>query len=145
VNDHYFSEVSRPVQIMVGVILGVAGLLCFAIVVAACVLAATPRADRTNSAIVGSLFLLFGAPATVFAVRLISGRGRRGDGGLIGSIVLRVSGVGLLLFPLISLLQGSWDWLLGLVHIGASGACFSLAAYRERLRFHSPPGPTLPP
>ena len=143
-DQQHFGTVSRSTRVAVGVAAGIAGLFSLAIVAGAVLLAMRPHADFMNSAIVGSLFLVLGLPAMLFAYRLISGKARPTDGGLLSPTSLRVAGAAFLVFPALSLVQGSWHWVLGLVHLGACGACFTLANYRERLRFSAPSASTGP-
>ena len=143
-SSQYFGSVSRTTQVVAGVVLAIAGLFCLAVVAGTVWLSLRPHPDYTNNVIVGTLFLIFGAPATLYAIRLILGRARAADGGLMGPTSLRVAGAAFIVFPLLSLAQGRWDWVLGLVHVGFCAACFTLARFRERLRFASPTSPSTP-
>jgi O-antigen/teichoic acid export membrane protein len=138
-DQQHLSAVTRPMQVAAGVAVGIAGLLSLVIVAGALLMFLNPHEDPTNAAIVGSLFLVLGLPATFLSYRLIRGGARPADGGLLGPTLLRVAGYAFLGFPALSLYAGGWHWVLGLVHVGASYACFWLARYRERLRFIKPP------
>ena len=133
-DDTLYGSVSRPVQVGFGIVVGVAGLFCLAVFGGAVWIYLRAAGDRQSAVIAGTLFLFLGIPAVLFSFRLLSGRSRREDGGLLSPAGLRVAGVLFIAFPILSLLQGSWDWVLGLTHLGVSTACFTLARYRRRLR-----------
>jgi heme O synthase-like polyprenyltransferase len=66
--------------------------------------------------------------------RMVSGRGRRSDGGLLPPVMLVVGGLVFMFLGLVTAFFAKWRGiLLGLMWIIMSVACFSLARYRRRV------------
>jgi O-antigen ligase len=127
----HLKPVSRSTQVAVGVAVGIAGLSCLAIAVRAFFLPPQLGADSFVLALASSLVLVLGLPAMLFSYRLVSGKARPNDGGLLGPASLRVAGGAFLVVWVVSLVQG-WPLVFDLGYFGASGACFALANYRKR-------------
>ena len=78
-----------------------------------------------------SAFIAMGVGAGSVAYRLISGRRRARDGGLLSPWALRAGGLIFAVGPIVSFFNHPWQVLLVLLHWGAAAACFELARRRE--------------
>ena len=116
----HFSEVSRPVQLGAGAILGVFGLTSLAFFVLSVVKVQFPQ-------------WLFntGCPSCFYSFRLLTGHPRP-DGDRVLPGLLRLAGTLLFLFSAFALMQRDWAGVgLSLLHAGAGAACFVLSGRRE--------------
>ena len=87
------SSVSRFYEVVAGLLLGLFGLLCAALVILATIRTLQRGTfDLVVAAIVGVLLAL-ASGCGVTAFRLISGRGRDSDGGLFPPWILRILGI----------------------------------------------------
>src|SRR5262249_13465015 len=118
------STMSRWIEMTVGILLGIGGLL-FLVFALGIALMPAPVADSAwSKLLVAAVLLTIGLPATLYAGRLLFPRLRPSHGGVVGPLGLEVAGVCLLILPLVLLLTGQYGHpLLILTHVGASGAC----------------------
>ena len=73
-----------------------------------------------------------GVGSLVVAVRLVRGRGRRKDGGLLSLTLLRLWGIVFLAVPIVAALRRSWVSLESISLLVIAAGCFALARHRER-------------
>ena len=127
--NFFASRVSRPFQVVAGVIVFAAALLAL-VFGASAVYVTTTRADqRVGASIIAVVFLTLGILSLDYALRLLLGLRRR-DGGLVSPAVLRCAGVYFAVFPFVLLVFDGWHWVVFLLHLASSGACFALASRR---------------
>lgn len=124
--------VGRPVQVVSGVTLAILGGLFAGLGV---LLLLPPLAGGES----GEAPLWLSAPifatgvgSLVVAVRLLRGRGRRQDGGLLSPTLLRLWGIVFLIFPIVAALQRSWVILESITLLAIAAGCFALARRRRR-------------
>ena len=123
---------SRGLEVAVGLISGICGL-SFCVLGIAIGASALGGENRFEALLVASIILVIGAPATLYAVRLLFPRLRASHGGIVGPLGLEIAGVCCLVLPVILLVTRQWGHLLlQLLHVGASTACFGLAQVRRR-------------
>jgi hypothetical protein len=124
---------SRVLEVAVGIISGVGGLCFCGVAIAIGVTTLNGTETRFEALLVASIIFLIGAPATVYASRLLFRRLRPSHGGIVGPLGLEITGVCCLILPVVLLVTREWGHLLlQLIHVGASTACFALAHVRRR-------------
>ncbi len=100
--------------------------------------------DHPNVAaiIVCTVFLAVGGFCFPLSWRLITGKGRKGDGGLFSPTALRLGGLMFLAGSVLGIVVHSWSIgvVLALLDWAAAGACFKLAGRRETSSKESPGG-----
>ena len=128
----HFSEVSRPVQLGAGAILGVFGLTSLAFFVLSVVSLWGVRPQSSASVLFAlTFFLAIGCPSCFYSFRLLTGHPRP-DGDRVLPGLLRLAGTLLFLFSAFALMQRDWAGVgLSLLHAGAGAACFVLSGRRE--------------
>ena len=124
---------SRVWEVTVGVLLGIGGLFFCVIGITSIVDPLLGSKTLSETLLFASVMLVIGGPATLYAGRLLFPRLRARHGGIIGPLGLEITGVFLLIYPLVLIITRQWGHLLlQLVHVGSATACFALARMRRR-------------
>jgi hypothetical protein len=131
---------TRAVQVILGIILGLISLflgLCCLIMLYHYSIGHSnpPRAGWVIAAV-----LIIAAMMGQLAFRLLTGRGRKGSGGLLSPTTLRIGGALFVLGAALQLKKSILRFDLALLHLAAAGACFSVATRRVRIEDQNPPG-----
>jgi len=123
---------SRFWEILAGAVLGLFGLLCAALAVFGSYRMVERQILDTSGAVFVGILLLLASGVGITAFRLISGRGRKSDGGLFPPWFLRALGLLFLaagvLVPFIDM--ELLDIMIGALSLGVG--CFYLANRQER-------------
>jgi hypothetical protein len=130
--SEYFRAQSRPAHVLAGIALGALALPFFLLGVFGGYDTLSEPTPRPTALAVFAALGAFGGLCMFPAWRLISGSRRRGDGGLLPPLALRVAGVFFLVAPIAMLLKMPWAFFEAGVLLGAGIACFALARHREQ-------------
>ena len=118
---------SRVWEVTVGVLLGIGGLFFCVIGITSIVDSFRGSNTRSETLVFASIMLAIGGPATLYAGRLLFPRLRGRHGGIIGPLGLEITGVFLMIYPLVLFITREWGHLLlQLAHVGSATACFAL-------------------
>ena len=124
---------SRVIEVTLGSVLGVLGLLFCGMGIEIGVTPVGGTQTRAGVLLVAGTMLAIGIPAVVFAGRLVFPRLRGWHGGIIGPLGFEITGVILLISPHVTIFTRRWgDLPMQLVHVGTATTCFALARARRR-------------
>jgi len=130
--SEYRKAPSRPAQVLAGIALGVLALPFLLLgVLGVYATLSEPEPEPAPLAVFAALGA-FGGLCMFPAWRLISGKRRRGDGGLLPPSALRAGGVFFLVAPIAMLFEMPWAFFEAGSLLGAGIACFALARHREQ-------------
>ena len=129
-----FERAPRFLEILVGLVSSVAGLGALALLTGT--LLSWPTADPPNLTWRGlavlALFGILGYLLCIAGWRLLRGRGRKSDGGLLPPVMLRIGGVLFVLGGALEAYVSGWGILRLLGAALMAVTCFGLARYRSR-------------
>ena len=134
----YLGGSSRVAQVLAGIGLAAVALPFFLLGVFGIYVILTESDSEPVSLAVLAALGAFGGLCLLPAWRLISGRRRPGDGGLLSPSALRIGGLFFVVAPVVMLFKMPWAFLEAACLLGAGAACFTLARHREQ-RSDSPP------
>jgi hypothetical protein len=132
-SNPYFDDVPPFLARVVGMAMILIGALSVSFSCFAVVLFLGGRFDPTGTLVIVGIFGTLGPPLLIWGYRVLLGKGRRADGGVIGPVILCVAGTVFLAYPIVALLRKDWTWIVGVVNLGAAAACFALAHFRSQL------------
>ncbi len=126
----YYATTPRFVQIIAGLVMVIAALV---LTLAAVVGFSVTLDGNSSSQNMWGLIIctVAGAGCWLLAWRLLSGKGRR-DGGLFSPAFLRVMSLIFLVAGPVMIMRHPLGILEAAALVGAAGACFGLARFRER-------------
>ena len=126
----FYATAPRYVQIIAGLVMVIAALVLTLVVIAGL---SVILDGNTSSENMWTLIIctLAGAGCWLLAWRLLSGKGRR-DGGLFSPAFLRVASLVFLVAGPVMIMRHPLGIVEAVAAVGAAGACFGLARFRER-------------
>jgi hypothetical protein len=137
--SEFFKAPSRRAQVLAGLALGVLALPFLVLgVLGVRATLSEPEPEPAPLAVFAALGA-FGALCMSPTWRLVLGKRRRGDGGLLPPAALRAGGVFFLVAPIAILFEMPWAFLEAGGLLGAGIACFALARHRDRRSAPPPP------
>ena len=130
-SEQYLAKPPRYLVMVTGGLVGLVSVFLLTFGVWGLWAAFTQTDVRAGMFAVLGVFIAVGIGAARVAYRLISGRRRARDGGLLSPWALRAGGLIFAVGPIASFFVHPWHVLLVVLHWGAAAACFELARRRE--------------